>query len=187
MAKPPLLIGLGAAIFLIQALLVGINVASMLAASLIVLLLMLLMIGIKHVNALQPEKVLLSLEQNILPLVRRQIGNSASFSQQALHQMTAKVEQLKDATIQEDTGSQVTSKHQDLLNDLLVLLQFGDRLKQQQNGTIDSVEVIETALKEAHKLGWSEQEVLERLNQIEQKTRIENDKSPQDEGKVTYF
>lgn len=155
----------------------------MLAASLIVLVLMLLMIGFKYFNMLQPEKVLLSLEQNILPLVRRQIGNSASFSQQALCQMTAKIEQLKDATTQEDTGSQMPPKHQDLFNDLLVLLQFGDRLKQQQNDTIEIVEVIETALKQVHKLGWCEQEVVESLNQIEQKTRIENDKSLKMRGK----
>lgn len=187
MSKPPLVIGLGAAIFLIQAILVGVSVPTMLAASFIVVLMLLLLVGIKNTQASQSDRATHSIERRILPRLRAQLASSSSFSHKALLQLADKIDLLSSVCQGASANHAAKEQIENLLKDILVILQFGDRLHQQQKGTIESIDLIEQALKEMHKQGWSEQELVESLDQIEQKTRMEQHKSPQDEGKVTYF
>ncbi|MDN3684510.1 hypothetical protein QW180_16730 [Vibrio sinaloensis] len=53
-------------------------------------------------------------------------------------------------------------------------MQYGDRLKQQQQGLVESIELLSRALKRAEFHHWDEKQLLSSIEEIEQKTKISN-------------
>lgn len=195
MSKSPIAIGLGAAIFLIQALLVGVSVPAMLAAALICGLFLFLLVSSHYTVPPYTSKAMQSLERVLIPKLSHQVENSSELAVQAINELGTKVENLRQnyhslehtADLSKEEREHSLRQVEQTFKEILVLLQFGDRLRQQQQGVIEGLEAFQLALSELEHKGWDEEALLEALERIEQKTRLEGNKSPQDEGSVTFF
>ncbi|NOH80482.1 hypothetical protein F0231_12100 [Vibrio sp. RE86] len=195
MSKSPIAIGLGAAIFLIQALLVGVSFPTMLAAALICGLFLFLLAISRYTVPPYTSKAIQSLERVLLPKLSHQVENSSELAHQAITELGTKVENLRQNYHSLKHTSDLSDKEREkylrqveqTFKEILVLLQFGDRLRQQQQGVIEGLEEFQLALSDLEHKGWDEEALLGALERIEQKTRLEGNKSPQDEGSVTFF
>jgi hypothetical protein len=191
----PLFIGLGAAIFLIQIVLVGFTVPAMFSAGFIIALFYFLLVGFNFTTVSAYQKSSQSLASVLLPKVRHQAETSCDFSHEAINELSVKVQSMRTLSSRikqiDDTPSDEVKQYREQMEqvykEVLVLLQFGDRLHQQQSGIVEGVQIIEAAIERLDSCGWDEDEIREALDLIEQKTRVENDKSPHDEGSVTFF
>lgn len=186
------LIGLFIIIFVIQWVVCGFTAVAFISATVISAL------AYFYVS-LQPQSVASlvnrSLEQQILPQVSTLTELSRAQSHQAMLDISVKVNHLRvlhlrmvgDEELSELELQESAKQIALTFKELLVLLQFGDRLEQQQAGIIESVELIQVALRNIEKQGWDEESILQVIERIEQRTRPENDKSPAQEGSVTFF
>lgn len=195
MGRFPLFIGLGAAIFLIQVVLVGFTVPAMFSAGFITALFYFLLVGFNFTTNSAYQKSTQSLASVLLPKVRQQAETSCDFSHQAINELSTKVQSMRTLSSRikqiddapSDEVKQYREQMEQVYKEVLVLLQFGDRLHQQQSGIVEGVQIIEAAIERLDSCGWDEDEIREALDVIEQKTRVESNKSPHDEGSVTFF
>ncbi|WP_394125747.1 hypothetical protein [Vibrio hepatarius] len=195
MGRFPLFIGLGAAIFLIQVVLVGFTVPAMFSAGFITALFYFLLVGFNFTTNSAYQKSTQSLASVLLPKVRQQAETSCDFSHQAINELSTKVQSMRTLSSRikqiddapSDEVKQYREQMEQVYKEVLVLLQFGDRLHQQQSGIVEGVQIIEAAIERLDSCGWDEDEIREALDVIEQKTRVESNKSPHDEGSLTFF
>ncbi|RTZ16574.1 hypothetical protein EJ063_07180 [Vibrio aquaticus] len=189
------LIGLGATIFLIQALLVGVTAPAMLSAALITTLTFIVFLKTRKSTSHLYQQSLQSLALRLLPKLRQQVVTSSEFSYQAVIQLSTKVESMRNIAshikqVDADPCNEIQQyrdQMEQLYKDILVVLQFGDRLHQQQEGLKEGLSMVEEALNDIEQLGWDEVTLLEELELIEQTTKVEPGRSPEDEGSVTFF
>ncbi|MFM2590326.1 hypothetical protein [Vibrio sp. TBV020] len=167
----------------------------MLSAGFITFLFFFLIAGVNSSHNNSYQKTTQSLAAVLLPKLREQAETSSDFSHQAINELSTKVQsmraiagQIKQSDVApNDEIKQYRDQMEQIYKEMLVLLQFGDRLRQQQQGIIEGVRIIEAAISRLDSCGWDENEIAEALDLIEQKTRVEKNKSPQDEGSVTFF
>jgi hypothetical protein len=170
----------------------GFSVASLLSAAFISVAVYLF---VSRQLIAQPNAIHGSLEQQLLPQVSKLAELSRSQSHQAMLDINDKVNQLRTlhlSMVGEQTLSEPDLQHcanqiSSTFKELLILLQFGDRLGQQQAGIIESIELIQSALRHMEQQGWDAEKLHQAIERIEQRTRPENDKSPAQEGSVTFF
>lgn len=189
------LFGLGVAIFLIQALLVGVTMPAMLSAALITMVTLILFIKAHKSTSHSYQKSLESLALRLLPKLRQQVVTSSEFSYQAVIQLSSKVESMRNIAshikkVDSEPCAEIQQyrdQMEQIYKEILVVLQFGDRLHQQQEGLKEGISIVAEAVKEVEKFGWDEGALIKELELIEQTTKVEPGTSPEDEGSVTFF
>ncbi|TFH93524.1 hypothetical protein [Vibrio ouci] len=173
----------------------GFTIPAMFSAGFITALFYFLLVGFNFTTISAYQKSTQSLASVLLPKVRQQAETSCDFSHQAINELSTKVQSMRTLSSRikqiddapSDEVKQYREQMEQVYKEVLVLLQFGDRLHQQQSGIVEGVQIIEAAIERLDSCGWDEDEIREALDVIEQKTRVESNKSPHDEGSVTFF
>lgn len=146
-------------------------------------------------------QVLFSLNNILLPKLVRQLDYSCQDSSNSVDQLASLFKQLSEQSnkicgllsSKELTAEQcqrATEKVKKIHNQIILLLQFGDRTQQMQSGVLEALHLIsnqvEAVLNDPNKTTtyFDEDRLLEAINKIESRTNNQEDKNSDD---VTYF
>ncbi|WP_070965167.1 hypothetical protein [Vibrio sonorensis] len=187
-------------IAIIESVLLGVNLMTLLTSALITVFVLALYGYALRESEESSKPPVESLEQQLIPHLSRQLESSYQFSSAAIQHLTEKIIELQhctDATINEmsqrepnrEKVEQQLKKIRRLQQEIIVLAQFGDRLQQKLAGVMEGMEVIANELRHYDKdnPNWDESKVRDALLLIEQRTKSEDKKEPHQEGSVTYF
>ncbi|EGA70283.1 hypothetical protein VISI1226_21975 [Vibrio sinaloensis DSM 21326] len=184
-----------AAVLGIQILLLGFTLPMFVSTGLICGLVWLALQSDERKSLSSLQRVCSSLTDGILPRLSQQIKNSADYSTQNINQLTVGLQKLHSSRnvldkIPAKAPQDIKTALQDMRvthNEMLILLQYGDRLKQQQQGLVESIELLSRALKRAEFHHWDEKQLLSSIEEIEQKTKLATNQKATEQGSVTFF